>query len=129
MVSIPIFALGFLAFGGLASIIQLPALPELHTYKSPGSAAAFSFTNQTVIYAPVNNQTLGYPRVAELSDGSLLVACTLSGNYPAYFPVFKSNDGGVTWNWLSNIGVGGNDNLRLEKTNTLVVRQGEVYLS
>ncbi|ORY11053.1 hypothetical protein BCR34DRAFT_625001 [Clohesyomyces aquaticus] len=104
-----LLALGILSIGLSASRVQVPEFPELQAYKSANPPAAFSFTNQTIIYAPVNNQTLGYPRVTELSDGSLLVASTLSGDYPAFFPICKSVDDGVTWNWLSNVGLAGND--------------------
>jgi hypothetical protein len=126
MAAARLLALGLVLFGVSASPAQLdlPVFPELHTNSSNSSAPAFSFTNQTVIYAPVNNQTLGYPRVTELSDGSVLVACTLSGFYPAFFPIFKSVDGGVTWNWLSNVGVGGNDTLRFPAGKNLKARQG-----
>ena len=97
------------------------------TGNTHASVPAYSFTNQTVIYAPVNNQTLGYPRVTELSDGSILVACTRSGSYPAYFPVFKSIDGGVNWSWLSNVGVGGNGTDDFRKTHRIKARQGTLF--
>ncbi|PVH99841.1 glycoside hydrolase family 93 protein [Periconia macrospinosa] len=102
-----ILAVALNTFVLLATSTELPTIPSLQTHQSRSSGPAYSFTNRTTIYAPVNNQTVGYPRITELSDGSLLVACTLSGNYPGYFPIFKSGDGGVTWSWLSNVGAGG----------------------
>lgn len=102
------------------------AVPEIQAYTPSSTAAPFSFTNNTIIYAPVNNQTLGYPRVTELSDGSILIACTVSGFYPSFFPIFKSADGGVTWNWISNVGVGGNDTIRFPGGKSLKARQGIV---
>lgn len=101
---------------------EIPSFSNLQDHETANSVPAYSFTNRTTIYAPVNNQTVGYPRVTELSDGSVLVACTLSGNFPGYFPIFKSTDGGVTWNWLSN--VGGNSTLRNGQTASLAKRQG-----
>jgi hypothetical protein len=116
--------LGLLSVSASATQHEVSDFPDIHAYKSSNSTPAFSFTNETVIYAPVNSQTLGYPRVTELTDGSILVACTLSGYYPAFFPIFKSTDGGVTWNWLSNVGVGGNDTLGLDGGKSLEARQG-----
>jgi hypothetical protein len=48
-----------------------------------------------------------YPRHAELRDGTLLVTASVSrvtgpNNLPA-FPVFESKDGGVTFQWISNL--------------------------
>jgi hypothetical protein len=130
MVTARLLALGLSVLGVSASAppkLDPLAFPELKAAQPSGSTAAFSFTNHTVVYAPVNNQVLGYPRVTELSDGSVLIACTLSGYSPAFFPVFKSIDGGVTWNWLSNVGVGGNSSLRVAVPKPLQTRQGKKF--
>jgi hypothetical protein len=130
MVAARLLALGLSMFKVSASPppkLVPSAFPELKAAQPVGSAAAFSFTNHTIVYAPVNNQVLGYPRVTELSDGSVLIACTLSGYYPAFFPIFKSIDGGVTWNWLSNVGVGGNSSLRVAVPKPLQARQGKKF--
>ncbi|KAM7212860.1 glycoside hydrolase family 93 protein [Rhypophila decipiens] len=60
------------------------------------------FTNNT-IYQPVGNQSVTYPRFAELADGTILATSSLSGPRPAYFPIFESKDGGASWTWVSNM--------------------------
>ncbi|KAK4446511.1 Sialidase [Podospora aff. communis PSN243] len=60
------------------------------------------FTNNT-IYQPVGRESITYPRFAELEDGTILATASLSGNTPAYFPVFESKDGGASWTWVSNV--------------------------
>ena len=128
MAVISSFAVGLLSFRALAASPELPILPGVLDHETRASVPAYSFTNRTTIYAPVNNQTVGYPRLTELSDGSVLVACTLSGNYPAYFPIFKSTDGGVTWSWLSNVGVGGDSSIRPDQPRGLMIRQSTLFL-
>lgn len=118
-----LLAIGLISFVISTAFAEL-SFTNLQARKTTTTVQGSGFTNRTTIYAPVNNQTVGYPRITELSDGSLLVACTLSGNYPAYFPIFKSTDGGVTWSWLSNVGVGGNGDLPVDQTHSLVARQG-----
>ncbi|KAL2179675.1 glycoside hydrolase family 93 protein [Thermothelomyces heterothallicus CBS 202.75] len=67
----------------------------------------FSTFSNRVIYTPPKGGRAVYPRVAELSDGTLLVTASVSGvvgpdNLPA-FPIFESKDGGVTYQWISNL--------------------------
>jgi hypothetical protein len=56
---------------------------------------------ENVIYQPVGSNSVSYPRVAELSDGTILATIVLSGT--GVFPVFSSKDQGATWKWISNI--------------------------
>ena len=65
--------------------------------------APFSLITKNTIFAPRSGQRTVYPRHVELQDGTLLVASTLSGNTPSFFPVFESKDGGISWKWISNI--------------------------
>ena len=84
-----------------------------------GAAAPPPFTTLSyhTIFQPVVGQII-YPRHAELSDGTLLVTASLYGGniagpfsdtppgpdaMMAYFPIFASHDGGVTWQWISNV--------------------------
>jgi hypothetical protein len=72
----------------------------------------FPFLNNTVIHQPNRGlEEYIYPRYVELLDGTILVTVSRrdyveTGNDPvddAYFPVFSSSDGGVSWDWISNI--------------------------
>lgn len=84
-------ALGILLANGVAS------------FASTGKPQPFGrFVNNT-IYQPVGNQSITYPRYTELEDGTILATASLSGPSPAYFPVFRSRDGGASWTWVSNI--------------------------
>jgi hypothetical protein len=62
------------------------------------------FANR-VIFTPPADSKASYPRVAQLSDGSLL--STISWRDPSvdkpYFPIFKSKDGGCSWKHVSNL--------------------------
>lgn len=63
----------------------------------------FSFFARKTIYNPPEGQRVMYPRDVELQDGTILVTSLLIGVDPAFFPVFQSKDGGVSWKWISNI--------------------------
>ncbi|KAK4186972.1 Sialidase [Podospora australis] len=67
----------------------------------------FSPFSRRIIYDPPAGSRASYPRQAELQDGTLLVTTTVMGDSffraNASFPVFESKDGGVTWDWISNI--------------------------
>ena len=67
------------------------------------SVEPFSFVPRNVIYQPTGRESVQYSRYAQLLDGTILATVSLNGHSPAFFPVFKSIDGGVTWTWLSNI--------------------------
>ncbi|KAK4206649.1 Sialidase [Rhypophila decipiens] len=78
----------------LAAPVDEPPKPEVRPWGF--------FTNNT-IYQPVGNQSVTYPRFAELTDGTILATSSLSGPRPAYFPIFESKDGGASWTWVSNM--------------------------
>jgi hypothetical protein len=54
------------------------------------------------IYWPDANHTIFYPRITELSDGTILATAGLNSN-PPVFPIFSSSDGGASWKWISNM--------------------------
>lgn len=58
---------------------------------------------QNVIFQPDSTHSVIYPRLAELSDGTILATAAYSGDYPPFFPIFASTDGGATWEWRSNL--------------------------
>ncbi|KAI6357904.1 hypothetical protein MCOR25_007514 [Pyricularia grisea] len=70
--------------------------PELEPY---------SLFDNRAIYKAREGERLTYPRHVELESGELLVTASLWTNLtsPTYFPVFESEDGGVSWEWVSNI--------------------------
>ena len=55
----------------------------------------FSFVPRNVIYQPTGRESVQYSRYAQLLDGTILATVSLTGHYPAFFPVFKSVDGGL----------------------------------
>lgn len=76
-----------------------------------GLTAAQNFTNppqpfgtfgNNAIYSPDTNHTIFYPRITELSDGTILATAGLNST-PAVFPIFSSCDGGASWKWISNM--------------------------
>lgn len=62
------------------------------------------FSNR-VIFTPPKGSRASYPRVVELSDGTILA--TVSWRDPkaskAYFPIYESKDHGWTWTHISNV--------------------------
>ncbi|TPX18592.1 uncharacterized protein E0L32_002449 [Thyridium curvatum] len=60
------------------------------------------FTNNT-IYQPTGRESLTYPRYTQLEDGTILATASLSGHTPAYFPIFSSQDGGASWEHVSDL--------------------------
>ncbi|KAK0388838.1 hypothetical protein NLU13_5081 [Sarocladium strictum] len=62
------------------------------------------FSNRVIFTPPEGSRAL-YPRVAELSDGTILA--TVSWKDPnaalAYFPIYESKDHGWTWTHISNV--------------------------
>lgn len=65
--------------------------------------APWSTFAENAIFQPDANHSVIYPRQVELSDGSLLATASYSGEKIPYFPIFRSEDGGVTWKWISNL--------------------------
>ena len=63
-----------------------------------------TFANR-VIFTPPKGTNVTYPRVVELSDGTILA--TVSFRNPEeekpYFPIYESKDGGWTWKHISNL--------------------------
>jgi hypothetical protein len=64
---------------------------------------AWGFFVNNTIYQPTGNESLTYPRYTELQDGSILATASLNGHSPNYFPVFISENGGATWEHISDI--------------------------
>lgn len=62
----------------------------------------FGFFGDNAIYWPPTNLTIFYPRITELSDGTILATAGLNTN-PGIFPIFSSSDGGASWEWISNM--------------------------
>src|SRR5688572_24072650 len=62
------------------------------------------FSNR-VIFTPPEGSRASYPRVVELSDGTILA--TVSWRDPnaalAYFPIYESKDHGWSWTHISNV--------------------------
>jgi len=99
-----LLAQGVAAFPGFHSFAGL-LHRQTKAPKAPAKPWGF-FVNNT-IYQPVGNESLTYPRFAELLDGTILATSPLGGRRPgsgpAAFPIFESKDGGASWKWISNI--------------------------
>ncbi|KAF2730779.1 glycoside hydrolase family 93 protein [Polyplosphaeria fusca] len=102
MAALLLLPLASLLLGAGASTVQPVTISDIAAAKRAPSPGAFSFFSNHTIYSPKGNETVGYPRVTELSDGSLLATCTLSLRFPQFFPIFKSTDGGASWEWISS---------------------------
>src|SRR5437762_1114509 len=90
-----------LGFAPLAATLAVQSRNVLAKCDTP----AYSLFSNNEIYTPPKGRAI-YPRVAELQDSTLLVTSSMFGSYPgvpAFFPVFASKDGGLNWNWISNI--------------------------
>src|ERR1700710_723040 len=61
--------------------------------------------NNRVIFIPPQGTKVSYPRIAELSDGTLLATIAWRDPHVAlpYFPIFQSKDDGWTWEHISNL--------------------------
>lgn len=70
--------------------------------KSP-SLRPWSTYDQKVIFQPDSSHAVIYPRLTELSDGTILATSAYSGDHPPHFPIFASENGGATWEWRSNL--------------------------
>jgi hypothetical protein len=120
--------LTFAALTGWATLITAAPEPQLHDLLSfeqnqpqPRAGKRQSCTNPkacpansvykstvhppTVFFRPEKGKSISYPRLVELSDGTILTTVSYSGtiNGKPYFPVFASCDGGNTWSWRSNL--------------------------
>jgi hypothetical protein len=74
-------------------------------FVSPASATFHKTFANRPIFTPPNGTRVSYPRVVELSDGTILA--TISWRNPdtpqPYFPIYASKDGGWTWKHISNL--------------------------
>lgn len=62
-----------------------------------------TFANRP-IFTPPEGTRVSYPRVVELSDGTILATCSwFNGVGKPYFPIYESKDGGWTWKHISNL--------------------------
>lgn len=89
-----------------SSALAAPACSPPPPPPPPGHQSD-TFTNRTIL-EPHNGARALYARIAELSDGTLLVTSTVGGGgWPggshAEFPVFESKDSGSSWTLVSNI--------------------------
>jgi hypothetical protein len=56
------------------------------------------------IFTPPEGTSVSYPRIVELSDGTILATCSWFQNETdPYFPIYQSKDGGWTWKHISNL--------------------------
>jgi hypothetical protein len=72
---------------------------------SPTVATSHKTFANRPIFTPPNGTRVSYPRVVELSDGTILA--TISWRNPnasqPYFPIYASKDGGWAWKHISNL--------------------------
>jgi len=87
-----------LALALLAPFMAVLARPPSQTDPKP-----FGFFVNNTIYQPTVNQSVFYPRFAELRDGTILATTSLLGVTPGYFPIFESKNGGASWKYISNL--------------------------
>lgn len=84
--------LGVAPFAGLA-----------HT--TPSHPHHPEFFNNRAIFTPPQGTKASYPRIVELSDGT--IPATIAWRNPdgdlSYFPIFQSKDDGWTWKHISNL--------------------------
>ena len=85
-------------FALAATVVGL-AVAQNSTTKAPQAYGTFG--NNT-IYFPDSKHTIFYPRITELSDGTILATAGLNST-PPVFPIFSSSDGGASWKWISNM--------------------------
>jgi len=91
------------ALATAVSVAGLAGLAGLATAQnSTGKPQPFGTFADNPIYWPPSNLTISYPRITELSDGTILATAGLN-TVPAIFPIFSSSDGGASWNWISNM--------------------------
>lgn len=61
------------------------------------------FINNTILATAGTNETVQYPRYTILPDGTIFATTAFSGPVPSYFPIFKSCDGGASWEHASDL--------------------------
>lgn len=86
--------------------IQIPPSTVLaSTSASPTSTSpqgGSTFGNK-LIFQPDARHSVIYPRLVELSDGTILATVSYGGDLKPFFPIFASTDNGTTWTWRSNL--------------------------
>jgi hypothetical protein len=92
-------ALGLTVLAGLVDANKEPHKPPPKPLPKPKPFGAFG---ENVIWWPDVNHTIFYPRITELSDGTVLATAGLNSS-PDVFPIFSSSDGGASWEWISNM--------------------------
>jgi hypothetical protein len=60
------------------------------------------FTNNTILTTS-GSASVSYPRFTELANGSILATTAYRGPNPPYFPIFRSDDGGASWEHVSDL--------------------------
>ena len=58
---------------------------------------------ENVIFQPDSKHSIIYPRLVELSDGTILATGAYAGDKPPFFPIFASTDGAASWKWVGNL--------------------------
>ena len=86
----------FLALYGLATTVK-------STNTNSTKPEPFGLFGDNSIYWPDANHTIFYPRITELSDGTILATAGLNSSPKPVFPIFSSSDGGASWEWISNM--------------------------
>jgi hypothetical protein len=78
--------------------------PPVNSTSCPAGAYKSTVHPPTVFFRPEKGKSISYPRLTELSDGTILATASYSGTIGGkpYFPVWASCDGGSTWAWRSN---------------------------
>jgi hypothetical protein len=95
--------LGLTVIGLTASLVNGHKDPPKPPPKPPlPKPRPFGTFGENVIWWPDVNHTIFYPRITELSDGTILATAGLDSS-PAVFPIFSSGDGGASWKWISNM--------------------------
>lgn len=95
--------LGLTVIGLTASLVNGHKDPPKPPPKPPlPKPRPFGTFGENVIWWPDVNHTIFYPRITELSDGTILATAGLDSS-PAVFPIFSSSDGGASWKWISNM--------------------------
>jgi hypothetical protein len=89
-------------FFSLLATVALLA-PSAAALPSPHGPRPWGFFTNNTIYQTTGNESITYPRFAELRDGSIIATASLRGHTPGYFPVFESKDGGASWKYISNL--------------------------
>lgn len=61
------------------------------------------FVNNTILATAGTNSSVDYPRYTQLPDGTIYATTAFSGPHPSYFPIFRSTDGGASWDRMTDL--------------------------